>query len=78
MAPEVRKVQLAPHLLRTYTLELNVFEFELVKSAVDELLNDSDLIWGNCDESEDSRLYERAKRLADRLEKIEQTEVIPH
>lgn len=63
---------------RTVTLTLSVLEFALVKDAVDELLNDSDLIWGNCDESEDSRLYERAKRLADRLEKIEQMEIITH
>lgn len=60
------------------TLTLTPPEFFLLKSAVDELLNDSDLIWGNCDESEDSRLYDEAKRLADRLEKIEQMEVITH
>lgn len=63
---------------RTIQLSLTPQEFFLLKSAVDELLNDSDLIWGNCDESEDSRLYDEAKRLADRLEKIEQMDVIPH
>jgi hypothetical protein len=63
---------------RDITLTLNPQEFFLLKSAVEELLNDSDVIWGNADESEDSRLYEQAKRLADRLERIEQMVVIPH
>jgi hypothetical protein len=72
------EVQIAPRLLRTIPLAVSHQEFFLIKSAVEELLNDSDLVWGNCDEPEDSRLYEEAKRLADRLETIEQTVVIPH
>lgn len=60
------------------TLTLNHQEFFLIKSAVEELLNDSDVIWGNADDSENSSLYAEVKRLADRLEKIEQMEVITH
>jgi hypothetical protein len=66
------------------TLTLTHQEFFLIKSAVEELLNDSDLIWGNCHEEcyenfvTRTPLYDEAKCLADRLEKIEQTEVITH
>jgi hypothetical protein len=60
------------------TLTLTHQEFFLIKSAVEELLNDSDVIWGNADDSENSSLYAEVKRLADRLEKIEQMEVITH
>lgn len=60
------------------TLTLTPQEFFLLKTAVEELLNDSDVIWGNADESEDSRLYGEVKSLADRLERIEQMEVITH
>lgn len=63
---------------RMITLMLDSREFFLIKEAVEELLHDSDVIWGNVDESEDSRRYDEAKRLADRLEKIEQMVVIPH
>ena len=59
-------------------LSLTKQEFFLLKSAVEELLNDSDFIWGNCDVPDGERLYDEAKRLADRLEKIEQMEVITH
>jgi hypothetical protein len=60
------------------TITLTHQEFFLIKSAVEELLNDSDVIWGNMDESDNSRLYDEVERLADRLEKIEQMEVITH
>ena len=60
------------------TITLTHQEFFLIKSAVEELLNDSDLIWGNCDVPDGERLYDEAKCLADRLEKIEQMEVITH
>jgi hypothetical protein len=63
---------------QSVTLTLTHQEFFLIKSAVEELLNDSDVIWGNVDESENSRLYDEVERLADRLEKIEQMEVITH
>jgi|LakMenEpi03Aug12_release.lakeMendotaPanAssembly.Ray.scaffolds.fasta_scaffold1243268_3 hypothetical protein len=59
-------------------LTLTPQEFFLLKGAVEELLNDSDFIWGNCDVPDGERLYDEAKRLADRLCKIEQMVVIPH
>lgn len=62
----------------TIPLSVSPQEFFLLKSAMEELCNDSDLIWGNADESSDGRLYEGAKRLLSRLEKIEQMVVIPH
>jgi hypothetical protein len=51
-------------------------EFFLLKEAMDELCNDSDLIWGGPDDH--SVRYDAAMRLAARLEQIEQTVVIPH
>ena len=64
---------------RDITLTLNPQEFFLLKSAVKELLHDSDVIWGNVDDvDENCRLYYEAERLANRLEKIEQMVVIPH
>jgi hypothetical protein len=63
---------------KSIVLTLTSQEFFLLKSAVEELLNDSDLIWGNADEVGTSPLYDEAKRLADRLEKIEQMVVIPN
>ena len=63
---------------KSIVLTLTPQEFFLLKSAVEELLNDSDLIWGNADAVGTSPLYEEAKRLADRLEKIEQMVVIPN
>ena len=62
----------------TVTLTLSAQEFGLIQDAVDELLNDSDLIWGNCDQADSDRLYDEVCRLAKRLAKIEQMEVIPH
>ena len=53
-------------------------ELLLVSEALSELLNDSDLIWGNADGAEDSRRYDEIKRLADRLDKLIQLEVIPN
>lgn len=63
---------------KVISLNVTPQEFFLLKSAMQELCNDSDLIWGNADESEDNRLYQEAERLLSRLDKIEQTEVIPH
>jgi hypothetical protein len=51
-------------------------EFFLLKEAMDELCNDSDLIWGGPDDH--SVRCDAAMRLAARLEQIEQTVVIPH
>lgn len=51
-------------------------EFFLLKEAMDEMCNDSDLIWGGPDDH--TIRYEAAMRLAARLEKIEQMTVIPH
>ena len=61
---------------RQVTLTLTHQEFFLIKSAVEELCNDSDLIWGGPDDHE--QRYEEAGRLFDRLCKIEQMEVITH
>ena len=63
---------------KTISLTLTPQEFALLKDAMDELCNDSDLIWGNEDEAHYQRRYEEAMRLADRLEKIEQMVVIPY
>jgi hypothetical protein len=63
---------------KTISLTLTPQEFALLKDAMDELCNDSDLIWGNEDEAHCQRRYEEAKRLADRLEKIGQMVVIPY
>jgi hypothetical protein len=60
----------------TITLTLTPNEFFILKDAVEELCNDSDLIWGGPDDS--PVRYEAAGRLYDRLCKIEQSEVIPH
>ena len=51
-------------------------EFFLLKEAMDELCNDSDLIWGGPDDH--TIRYEAAMRLAARLEQIEQKQVLPH
>jgi hypothetical protein len=61
---------------RLIHLRVDTQEFFLIKEAVAELLNDSDLIWGGPDDS--PARYAQAKRLADRLEQIEQMVVIPH
>lgn len=61
---------------KSVTLTLTANEFFLIKDAVEELLNDSDLIWGGPDDS--PVRYEAAKRLVARLNTIEQTEVITH
>ncbi len=61
---------------RLITLMLSSQEFFLLKEAMDELCNDSDLIWGGPDDH--SVRYDAAMRLAARLEQIEQTVVIPH
>jgi hypothetical protein len=63
---------------KTISLTLTPQEFALLKDAMDELCNDSDLIWGNEDEAHYQRRYQEAMRLADRLEKIEQMVVIPY
>lgn len=61
---------------RLITLMLSSQEFFLLKEAMDELCNDSDLIWGGPDDH--SVRYDAAMRLAARLEQIEQMVVIPH
>lgn len=61
---------------KTITLTLTPQEFFLLKEAMDELCNDSDLIWGGPDDH--SARYDAAMRLAARLEQIEQMQVIPH
>ena len=63
---------------KTISLTLTPQEFALLKDAMDELCNDSDLIWCNEDEAHYQRRYQEAMRLADRLEKIEQMVVIPY
>ena len=63
---------------RTISLVLSPREFALVKDAVDELLNDSDIVWGNCDVPNGERLYDEVCHLSKRLAKIEQMVVIPH
>ena len=62
--------------MQKITLSLSPQEFFLLKDAVEELCNDSDLIWGGPDDHE--QRYAEAGRLFDRLCKIEQMEVITH
>ena len=61
---------------RTITLTLTPQEFFILKDAMEELCNDSDLIWGGPDDH--AARYEEAMRLAARLEKMEQMEVVTH
>lgn len=61
---------------KTITMQLTAQEFFLLKSAMEELCNDSDLIWGGPDDHADT--YHRAGKLLERLEHIEQTEVVTH
>lgn len=61
---------------KTFTLTLTGPEFFILKDAMEELCNDSDLIWGGPDDH--LAQYSLAGKLLERLEKMEQTEVIPH
>ena len=58
------------------TLTFTPQEFFLLKESLDEMCNDSDVIWGGDDNH--SIRYEAAMRLAARLDLVEQLEVIPH
>lgn len=61
---------------KTFTLTLTGPEFFILKDAVEELCNDSDLIWGGPDDH--LAHYSRAAKLLERLEKMAQAEVTPH
>lgn len=61
---------------KTVQLRVSPRELQLLRESVEEMLNDSDLIWGGPDDHR--RLYEEFSSLHDRLHKLEQTEVFTH
>lgn len=61
---------------KTVQLQLSPRELQLLLESVEEMLNDSDLIWGGPDDHR--RLYEEFSSLHDRLHKLEQAEVFTH
>lgn len=61
---------------KTFTLTLTGPEFFILKDAVEELCNDSDLIWGGADDH--LAQYSLAGKLLERLEEMAQMEVTPH
>lgn len=61
---------------KTVQLRVTPRELQLLRESVEEMLNDSDLIWGGPDDHR--RLYEEFGSLHDRLCKLEQAEVFTH
>lgn len=58
------------------TITLSPAEFAIVKEAVEELLNDSDLLYGGADDFD--LQYNKVKAVLARLNKVEQTQIHTH
>ena len=61
---------------RTVTLTLTLHEVALLRQSVEEMLNDSDTVWGGPDNHRE--IYEAYERIDAKLQTVEQTQVYPH
>lgn len=61
---------------RTVTVTLTPQQVALLREAVDQMMNDSDLIWGGPDDHRE--IYEAYERIDATLQQVEQTQVFPH